>query len=77
VGVPCRYTVEYLEAEDLGIPDEVLAARREREAASLASFVAKAGTVHTLSQVHQWLFVDHGAYVRSLLGGSLEPFCAG
>ena len=35
------------------------------EAASLVSFSARAASVTSLSDVHQWVFVEHGAYSSS------------
>lgn len=51
----------------VGTPDEgeeaALAARRTREASSLASFSAGVGkNITTLAACHSWLFSEHGAY---------------
>ncbi len=56
------YSLTFLTVDDVGIDAEVLAARREREAASLAAFAARAATVTCLADLHRWVFVDHGAY---------------
>ncbi len=61
-GVP--YTLRAAGVPDGGsLPAEALAARREREAASLVSFRAGVGgRIATMADAHAWLFTQHGAY---------------
>lgn len=57
------------------LPEDVLAARCEREAASLASFSRGVGaTVLSLEALHKWLFTQHKAYaVRLEPREALDP----
>lgn len=47
---------------DDGIEPEALAARRDKERASLAALAPTIARIHTLTALHRWLFTEHGAY---------------
>jgi hypothetical protein len=59
-----RYALRAAGVPDSGsLPADALAARREREAASLVSFRAGVGArIATMAAAHAWLFTQHGAY---------------
>jgi hypothetical protein len=59
---PRQYELVFQASSDAGFPAERLAARRAREAASLAAFPAIANRLRTLADVHEWMFRDHAAY---------------
>ena len=59
-----RYELRCAGVPDAGaLPEDALAARCAREAASLASFSAGVGqSITTMAAAQQWLFTQHGAY---------------
>jgi len=60
---PGRFALHFYGASDEGIfPEEVLAARLEREAASLAAWRRTAASFTDLATVHHWLHQEHMCY---------------
>lgn len=58
-----RFALHFYGASDEGIfPEEVLAARLEREAASLAAWRRTAASFTDLASVHHWLHQKHMCY---------------
>jgi uncharacterized SAM-binding protein YcdF (DUF218 family) len=45
-----------------GLTGEYLQARLEREKDSLEKLLETQKSIHTLAQLHEWLFTEHGAY---------------
>jgi hypothetical protein len=56
------YTLEFDTVPDAGMPDDALAFRRSRETAGLERTRALAARIHTLGQLHQFLFTEHDLY---------------
>ncbi len=56
------YELAFFATADAGMSEEVLQARRRKEAAGLSAVRALAGRYTTLASVHRWLFAEHQAY---------------
>jgi DUF218 domain len=56
------YHLTFIEVPNVGMPDDVLAARYAKELASRASLPDLMARVRTLRDLHRWLFTEHGAY---------------
>lgn len=67
-GQPADYGINYLSVED-GISDQdILDLRRQKELSSLQSFEKNIiPTVHSLSELHLFLFNQHSAYASHRL----------
>lgn len=60
---PRFFQLEYKAVPDEGIfPEDVLQARRQREAASLATFVSNSRRWRSLADFHEWLHGEHLCY---------------
>ena len=59
----CQLSFEAV--SDAGIDEAMLIARQQKEAKSLKTLLETAGKIFTLSEFHQWLFRDHGAYAMA------------
>jgi hypothetical protein len=59
---PSAYVLSFEAVADDGIAPAALAARREKERASLTALRPTIGEIHTLADLHRWLFRHHGAY---------------
>ncbi|SPE41679.1 hypothetical protein SBA3_4500007 [Candidatus Sulfopaludibacter sp. SbA3] len=56
------YALDFEAVTDDGLDPVMLAARVAKEQASLASVEALRGEIHTLRQMHEWLFSAHQQY---------------
>lgn len=71
---PCLgYHLSFESTEDIGLSPEALEAREERERASLAVIRSLASSITTLSDIHHWLFTEHGAYAWFLHDAAYRP----
>ncbi|PRW39255.1 Rossmann-like alpha beta alpha sandwich fold [Chlorella sorokiniana] len=62
-GDPRWFKLEYRPVSDAGIFDaDVLEARREKEAAAVATWQRNTAHIHTLADLHSWLFATHLCY---------------
>lgn len=59
------YVLTYEATADAGIGPEALAARREKERASVAVMEGLRGRIGTLADLHRWLYEEHDAYRAS------------
>ncbi len=66
-----HYSVRFEAVPDVGLDEELLEARRQRERASLVALPPLVQSIGTLTEMHQWLFTRHAAYRASL--ASPEP----
>lgn len=57
-----NYELNFVAVPDLGMPTDVLEARRRKEQRSLESLDALQAEYKTLAAFHQWLFTQHAAY---------------
>ncbi len=66
---PNRFTMTFASSSDEGLFDlEVLQARRDKEAASLAQWRSHEFRSKTFAQLHSWLFLTHQCYSVSRQG---------
>lgn len=56
------YSLSFESVSDEGLDEAVIAERRQREADSLERFLARSSDVHTVRDLHRWLFIEHNAY---------------
>eukprot|EP00440_Ansanella_granifera_P031020 gb/GFBE01033684.1/.p1 GENE.gb/GFBE01033684.1/~~gb/GFBE01033684.1/.p1 ORF type:complete len:167 (+),score=27.71 gb/GFBE01033684.1/:1-501(+) len=68
-----RYSLDFVEVPDEGVPADVLASRKEREAKSLEGFRKTSAAMSTMRQMHSFLFRDHMAYASKRLLKDREP----
>ncbi len=68
----CGYDLSFEAVPDVGMTPDALAARRAKEAESLAAVPALAVRCATLADVHRWLFTEHAAYAVAA-AGEREP----
>lgn len=60
---PCRFTLTFASSSDEGLFEaDVLQARRDKEAASLAQWRSHEFRSKTFAQLHNWLFLTHQCY---------------
>jgi hypothetical protein len=64
---PSPYRLYYLQSPNDGLGEDALTARREKEAASLASVQGLAKTYTTLKQLWQFMNHEHALYTASKL----------
>jgi uncharacterized SAM-binding protein YcdF (DUF218 family) len=57
-----RYSVEFDASPNTGMSDTVLALRSEKERRSLNGLQLLRQKIHSLPQLHEWMFSEHGAY---------------
>ena len=62
---PGGYELYFEQVTDEGIDPQVLAARKEKEQASLERLLPIQARIHTLQQFHKWLFGEHAVYSMS------------
>lgn len=67
------YALSFAAVSDEGLDEVMIAARTEREQASLVQFRERSQCVNNLQDLHRWLFSDHNAY---RLGGQREALNA-
>ena len=72
---PPDYVLTYVEAPNALAPD-VEVARVDREAKSLAAYRKTATAIHSLAELHHFLFFDHGAYATKRLLEKPRPLDA-
>ena len=59
---PPTYELTYLVASDKGLDQRMLRARSEREFNSLQTWERTKTRLTTMTKLHHWLFMEHGAY---------------
>jgi uncharacterized SAM-binding protein YcdF (DUF218 family) len=57
-----EYSLDFLSVLDVGLDADALAARRDREQASLQSLGPKIERLQTMRALHRWLYSEHTAY---------------
>lgn len=57
-----NYDLDFIASPNTGLDPEILSARIEKEASSLASLKQNAQGISTLADFHTWLFLEHAAY---------------
>jgi len=57
-----RYQLDYLHHSDAGLDEEIIAARREREMASMHNLERNIDLIRTMEAFHDWFFTVHRAY---------------
>ena len=62
---PGKFILKFESVSDEDIPLEVLQVRREKEKKSLDLFEINRKGIHSLKQLHHWLYTDHAAYALS------------
>lgn len=67
------YNLSFESTEDTGLSPEALEARAERERASLEVLRSLASRIATLTDIHRWLFTEHGAYTWFLHDAAYRP----
>jgi uncharacterized SAM-binding protein YcdF (DUF218 family) len=67
------YDLSFLSTADEGLSEAALRARAERERASLERVRALAVRIPSLSELHHWLFTEHGAYAWDLRDAAYRP----
>jgi len=69
------YTLDFLASENVGLSQEVLAERNQREAESVKKLAENASRISTLADFHTWLFLEHAAYAtgkkREIVSGKI------
>jgi len=60
--IPHNVQLTYEAVEDVGIEENVLAARKEREAKGLERVLRLERSIRTLRDFHIWLYTEHDAY---------------
>lgn len=60
-----HYQLHFESVPDEGISRDALCSRYEKEKNSLNQFMETREKIHTLNQLHQWLFMNHDAYSLS------------
>lgn len=73
------YQLFFDSVPDRGIPRDALRARQEKEKKSRAQFLKTQKKIHSLKELHQWLFKTHAAYsvsktIRKARGEILETY---
>ena len=73
------YQLSFDSVPDRGITRDALRARQEKEKKSLAQFLKTQKKIHSLKELHQWLFKTHAAYsvsktIRKARGEILETY---
>ncbi len=63
---PSKFTLAYQATSDAGIAPDALAARVEKETASLAQVTHLRERIRTMDQLHQFLFTEHEVYSTGL-----------
>ncbi|MGD1951929.1 MAG: YdcF family protein [Leptolyngbyaceae cyanobacterium] len=64
-GLPQDCEISFDAVSDVGIGEVMLIARRQKEAKSLETLLKTTNKISTVSEFHQWLFQEHGAYALS------------
>jgi len=57
-----QYSLQYFSHSDIGLDDEVIAARREREQESIKNLERNIHRIQTMDEFHHWFFTEHRAY---------------
>lgn len=74
---PPRFELQFLAVPDIGMAEDVLEARREREANSLKNFQATIKATPSLSQFSEWMHMEHLCYAvpRQVCRSWTNPIC--
>ena len=60
---PCpRFNLHFVAVPDIGMPEDVLEARREREANSLKNFMGTVEATPSLAKFSEWMHMEHLCY---------------
>lgn len=57
-----KYKIDYLSHSDAGLDEEVISARRDREAQSMHNLERNIERIRTMKDFHEWFFTEHRAY---------------
>ena len=60
------YTLDFVEAPDRGMDEELLKLRIQKEKQGLENILRLKKKIQTFGDFHQWLFTQHGAYSVSV-----------
>jgi hypothetical protein len=63
---PLHFKTRYVDADDVGLAPAQLAARRAKEAASVAALRRTIDTHATVAALHGFIFERHGAYATGI-----------
>jgi hypothetical protein len=72
-GLENRCALDFETVSDAGIDPEMLAARRERERASLEVVEQLRERIRTFAALHEWLFTEHGCYAARPMAREVMP----
>lgn len=61
-----KFETHYVDAPDVGLTDQQLIVRREKEAASLDKLRLTIEQIRTVEQLHAFIFERHGAYATGI-----------
>jgi len=61
-----RYELGFETVSDVGMDEKALKTRKLAEKANLAKFTITKSRIHTLEELHKWLFTKHDAYSMSI-----------
>lgn len=67
------YELTFDATPDSGMTPEALAARAARESSSLEEVRRLAASIHSMSDLHRWMFTEHGAYAWFLRDAAYRP----
>ena len=59
---PARFNLHFVAVPDIGMPEDVLEARREREAKSLKNFMGTVEATPSLAKFSEWMHMEHMCY---------------
>jgi hypothetical protein len=57
-----KYDLSFVEASDEGLDLTAIEARKRKEAEALEKFRRIADVIHSVPELHRWLFTEHAAY---------------
>ena len=66
------YDLKFLAVDDLGISEQALQQRKEKEKIALANLLNIQSKIQSLAALHEWLFTEHGAYAVRVKKNSVE-----
>lgn len=61
-----EYELEFVTVSDEGLNEEIISARKEKEAESLKQFEETKKRINNFKEFHAWLFSEHAAYAIDL-----------
>ena len=57
-----EYNISYHNVSDLELDENIINARKIREANSVKNVLKLKETINTMQKFHQWLYTEHNAY---------------